>query len=117
MVKQEAFVESIKVLRDELDEQSVLYFADAAHPQRNMRSAYAWTEKGLLKETPLVSGRKRLNCNGAMNPFDVCDREVRFDACINAQITWLLYELLAQKHPDKDFIYVVCDNARYYKNK
>ncbi|SFF29041.1 transposase, partial [Thermoflexibacter ruber] len=30
---------------------------------------------------------------------------------------WKLYEQLQACHPDKEKIYVICDNARYYKNK
>jgi hypothetical protein len=85
--------------------------------QHNTRSSYAWIPKGEEKELPSVSGRQRLNCNGAINPFEVRDMEVRFDTCINAQSTWLLYKQLEEKHSDKACIYVVCDNARYYKNK
>lgn len=38
-------------------------------------------------------------------------------SCVNAQSTRRLYEQLLAAHPDKTRIYVVCDNARYYKNK
>ncbi len=116
--EQEAFVESLKGLQEELDnEEAVLYFVDAVHPQHNTRSAYAWIKKGTEKEIPSVSGRKRLNCNGAINAKDVSDVVARFDDSIKAESTWHLYQSLEAKHPDKKVIYVVCDNARYYKNK
>ncbi len=116
--QQVAFVDTLNTLKASLESDSaVLYFADAVHPQHNTRSSYAWIPKGEEKELPSVSGRQRLNCNGAINPFEVRDMEVRFDTCINAQSTWLLYKQLEEKHSDKACIYVVCDNARYYKNK
>ncbi|AMJ65008.1 hypothetical protein AXW84_05905 [Hymenobacter sp. PAMC 26628] len=37
--------------------------------------------------------------------------------CMNAQSTLRLYEQLLTAHPDKERIFVVCDNARYYNNK
>ena len=39
------------------------------------------------------------------------------NSCVNAQSTRRLYEQLLTAHPDKARIYVVCDKARYYKNK
>lgn len=116
--EQLAFVDTLNALKNSVEsDNAVLYFVDTVHPQHNTRSSYAWIRKGEEKELPSVSGRKRLNCNGAINALDAGDMQVRFDACINAESTWLLYEQLEQKHPDKDCIYVVCDNARYYKNK
>lgn len=96
--------------------QAVVYFADAAHPTHNTRASYVWTETG--KERPLltVSGRERVNLNAALNA--VVPTQVHLDEtdCVNAQSTRRLYEKLLAAHPEGP-VYVVCDNARYYKNK
>ena len=96
--------------------EAVVYFADAAHPTHNTRATYAWTQVG--KERPLatVSGRERVNLNAALNA--VVPTQVHLDetACVNAQSAQRLYEKLLTAHPEGP-IYVVCDNARYYKNK
>lgn len=96
--------------------EAVVYFADAAHPTHNTRATYAWTQVG--KERPLatVSGRERVNLNAALNA--VVPTQVHLDetACVNAQSAQRLYEKLLVAHPEGP-IYVVCDNARYYKNK
>ena len=96
--------------------EAVVYFADAAHPTHNTRATHVWTETG--KERPLltVSGRERVNLNAALNAH--CPSQVHLDEtdCVNAQSTQRVYEKLLTAHPDGP-VYVVCDNARYYKNK
>jgi transposase len=98
-------------------EQAVVYFADAAHPTHHTRCTRAWTEKGLRWPLPPVSGRERVNLNAALHahvPTPVHGHET---GCVNAQSTRHFYEQLLAAHPDGPPIYVVCDNARYYKNK
>ncbi|HEX8658757.1 MAG TPA: hypothetical protein VF690_14530 [Hymenobacter sp.] len=36
--------------------QAVVYFADAAHPTHNTHSTRAWTEKGVPRPLPTMSG-------------------------------------------------------------
>nr|WP_235727031.1 IS630 family transposase [Hymenobacter siberiensis] len=95
---------------------AVVYFADAAHPTHNTRATHVWTETG--KERPLltVSGRERVNLNAALNAH--CPTQVHLDEtdCVNAQSTQRLYEKLLAAHPQGP-VHVICDNARYYKNK
>ena len=96
--------------------EAVVYFAAAAHPTHNTRATHVWTGTG--KERPLltVSGRERVNLNAALNAH--CPTQVHLDetACVNAQNTQRLCEKLLTAHPDGP-VYVVCDNARYYKNQ
>lgn len=64
-----------------------------------------------------ASGRERVHLNAALNAYDPPQVLLNETACVNAQRTKHLYEQLLAAHPDKARIYVVCDNARYYKNK
>lgn len=57
-----------------------------------------------------------MNINAALNAHDVCDVVMREDESINAQSTIALYEQLQEHHP-KGRIYVICDNAKYYRSK
>jgi transposase len=114
--KQEACVEALLALKESLTEQEALYFVDAVHPQHNTRSAYAWIKVGQEKEIASVSGRKRLNLNGAINGLKPEEVIIREDERINAQSTWALYEQLEAQNPDKETIYVICDNACYYRS-
>ncbi|AWM34470.1 IS630 family transposase [Hymenobacter nivis] len=97
--------------------EAVLYYADAAHPTHNTRCTRAWCEVG--KERPLltVSGRERVNLNAALNAYDPTQVLLAETSCVNAQSTRRLYEQLLAAHPDKARVYVICDNARYDKNK
>ncbi|WP_151086484.1 IS630 family transposase [Hymenobacter baengnokdamensis] len=95
---------------------AVVYFADAAHPTHNTRCTRAWTEKGAQRPLPTVSGRERVNLNAALNAHCPTQVYVHETACVNAQSTKALYEQLLAAHPSQP-IYVVCDNARYYKNQ
>ena len=96
--------------------EAVVYFADAAHPTHNTRATHGWTQTG--KERPLLtgSGRERVKLNAARNAH--CPTQVYLDEtdCVNAQSTQRLYEQLLAAHPEGP-IHVICDNARYDKNK
>jgi len=95
---------------------AAVYFADAAHPTHNTRATHVWTATGQERPLLTVSGRERVNLNAALNA--VLTTEIYLDEtdCVNAQSTRRLYEQLLEAHPEGP-VYVVCDNARYYKNK
>jgi transposase len=96
--------------------QAVVYFADAAHPTHNTRASYVWTQKGHQRPLLTVSGRERVNLNAALNAHSPTQVQVDETDCVNAQSTQRLYQKLLAAHPDGP-VYVICDNARYYKNK
>lgn len=95
---------------------AVVYFADAAHPTHNTRATYAWTQRGQERPLATVSGRERVNLNAALNALVPTQLHLDETACVNAQSAQRLYEKRLVAHPEGP-IYVVCDNARYYKNK
>lgn len=115
--RQKAFLE--KELEPLLEQaragESVVYFVDGVHPTHNSRAAYAWIEAGQERLQPTVSGRERVNLNGALNALDVTDVHVLDADSVNAQSTQELYESLLARHPDRRVV-VVSDNARYYRN-
>lgn len=115
---QKAFVAQLNSLVLEVRQTNdVIYFADGVHPQHNTKSAYAWIEKGQEKEISSVSGRSRLNINAVMNAENPCDVLMVESESVNAESTLALYKKLEILHPEAKNIYVVCDNAKYYKNK
>lgn len=115
--KQAAFVKDFEMLMSAISDQEACYFVDAVHPQHNTRPAYAWIRTGQEREIPSNSGRKRLNLNGALNAQNPSDVIMVESERINAQSTWELYQKLEEKQPDKECIYAISDQARYYKNK
>ena len=96
--------------------QAVVCFADAARPTHHTRATHVWTQTG--KERPLltVSGRERVNRNAALNAHAPTQVHLDETDCVNAQSAQRLYEKILAAHPEGP-VYVVCDNARYYKNK
>jgi len=96
--------------------EAVLYFADAAHPTHNTRATHVWTETGQERPLLTVSGRERVNLNAALNAHAPTQVHLDETDCVDAQSTQRLYEKMLAAHPEGP-VYVVCDNARYYKNK
>jgi len=115
--KQQAFMEKLSELLSQMDESSVVYYADGVHPTHNSRSTYAWIEKGKDLEQPTVSGRDRVNINGLLNAKDVTDVIAHECESVDAQSTQQLYQAAIDKNPGAKQIYIISDNARYYKNK
>lgn len=100
----------------EIGPDEAIYFVDAVHPQHNTRSTCAWVKRGEKKVIPTNSGRRRININGAMNAHKAQEVIVVEADTINAQATIELYEKILACNLDKKLIYVMGDNARYYRN-
>jgi transposase len=115
--KQEAFVSELTEILESMDEKDIVYYADGVHPTHNSRSTYAWIEKGKEFEQLTVSGRDRVNINGIINAKDVTDVIAIDCESVNAESTKVLYKKVLEKHPEAGMIYIISDNARYYKNK
>ena len=92
-----------------------LYFMDGMHPQHNSRPSHGWILKGHAKALLSNTGRKRLNINVAVN-IDTKELVVNVDESVNAQSTLVLFNKILSKHPETEKIYIVCDNAGYYRS-
>ena len=69
--EQEAFLQDLDLYLSEKN--TVTYYTDGVHPTHNTRSLYGWIATGKEFEIPTVSGRDRININGAVqasNPTD-----------------------------------------------
>jgi transposase len=113
---QEEFVEFYKELKETKGANDHIYFMDGAHPQHNSVAAYGWIKKGKVKELKSNTGRKRLNINGAIN-IENMSPVVGYSNSINAQSTISLLKKIESKHPNAESIYMICDNARYYRSQ
>ena len=89
---------------------------DESHPEHNPMPAYGWIEKGVEQQIPTNTGRQRININGAIY-IETMNTTVRFDPSINAQSTLALLQALEHKHQKARCIYVICDNAGYYRSR
>lgn len=113
--KQQSFLEEYELLKACKGENDTIYFADATHPQHNSIPSYGWIKKGQEKELKANCGRQRLNINGAIN-IETLEPVTGFYDTINAQSTIDLFAKIEAKHPDAETIYIIVDNARYYRS-
>lgn len=114
-IKQAEFKKMYEELEKILTDKEVILFADAAHPQHNTQPCKVWVEKGKEKEIKTNTGRTRININAALNPHE---QEViaREDKTINAESAIELFKDVEKHYSEKKIIYLIADNARYYKN-
>ena len=113
--KQQAFIEEYEHIKATKGKNDPLYFADATHPQHNSVPSYGWIKKGKEKALKANCGRQRLNINGAIN-IATLEPVAGFYDTINAQASIDLFAKIEAKHPDAETIYIIVDNARYYRS-
>jgi transposase len=113
---QREFLETYEKLKQDKDSEDPIYFMDATHPRHNPVLGYGWIKRGVARELPSNTGRDRLNINGAID-LDRLQPVVRFDQTIDAASTIALFEQIEHANPAAKRIYVICDNARYYRSK
>ncbi len=114
--QQRAFMETYRKLEENLQSDEVILFVDGVHPQHNTHTSKAWIKRGFLKLIKSNTGRKRLNINGAYNPF-THEVIIHEDVTINAQTTIRFFEKVETHYADKRTVYAIVDNATYYRNK
>ena len=113
---QKAFLKDYEKLKQSKGKDDPIYFMDGTHPQHNTLAGYGWIERGKEKEFKSNSGRQRLNINGALN-IETMDGATVLGDAVNAETTIELFEKLEKKSSIAKVIYVICDNARYYRSK
>jgi transposase len=113
---QREFLKGYEKLKEDKGEKDPIYFMDGVHPQHNTQASYGWIKRGEQKEIKSNSGRQRLNINGAINLETLSCATVMDDA-VNADSTIELLKRLERKHTKAEAIYIICDNARYYRSR
>jgi transposase len=113
---QRAFLAQYEKLKQDKGEEDPIYFMDAAHPQHNPVLACGWIKRGEEHAVRTNSGRQRVNINGAIELARL-EPVVRFDDTINAESTIALLRQLEHLNLAATWIYIICDNARYYRSK
>ena len=113
---QQQFVKEYETLKANKKEDEVILFGDGVHPTHNIHKTKAWIKRGEDKQIKTNTGRGRLNINGVLNP-ETLMVTTHFSETINAEETIKLFDKIQLVYKDKTTIYLVVDNARYYKNK
>jgi len=114
--KQAVWLQEYKSLEENKKEDEVILFGDGVHPTHNIHKTKAWIKKGEDKQIKTNTGRGRLNINGALD-METMTVTTHFSETINAQETMNLFDKIQLAYKDKTTIYLIIDNARYYKNK
>lgn len=113
---QEVFLCEYEQTKADKGKNDPVYFADATHPQHNSVPSYGWIKKGCEKELKANCGRQRLNINGAID-IETLEPVTDFYDTINCDSTIDLFSKIEAKHPDAKAIYIIVDNARYYRSR
>lgn len=114
--KQVQFLKRLEELRENKGTSDPILYMDGVHPQHNTMLAYGWIKKGQDNIIKSNTGRQRININGALDA-DTHAVITREDDSINAISTIALLEQIEAAYPLAVIIYVICDNARYYRSK
>jgi transposase len=113
---QKEFLADYENIKKNKGKHDPVYFMDAVHPQHNPVIACGWIKRGEEQEVRSNTGRRRVNINGAID-LERLEPVVRFDDTINTDSTIALFEQLEKLNLAAALIYVICDNARYYRSK
>jgi len=112
-VKQLEFLQKYEKIRRS---GKTIYSLDGCHPQHNSMPQYGWILKGTTKMLPSNSGRKRLNIQGAIN-LDTHDLVSTVHETLDKQSTLEILKKIELKHLHENKVYVMVDNAGYYRAK
>ena len=114
--RQEEFKLQYSMLKGGLRKNEAIYFMDSVHPQYQARARYGWIKKGTDKTLPSNSSWKRKHIIGAIDLKDL--HIVQADKPkVNGGYILEFLQKLEVNTPNKDKIYLVCDNAGYHKAK
>jgi len=114
--QQREWIKFYEKLKQEISPEETICFMDSVHPTHNVQPACGWIKKGIRKEIAANSGRLRLNLSGIV---DVITHNVlvQEDETLNAGAIIKFFQKIEKAYPNKNKIYIFCDNARYYRNK
>lgn len=107
---------SYEILEQMLTDKEAIFFMDGVHPQHNTACTSAWIKKGKTKEIKSNTGRQRVNWNGAYNPANQ-DILLHESDTIDADAIIAMLKKIEKLYIEKEKIYVILDNAKYYRNK
>lgn len=111
---QQAFVADYEKRRATFGDKARFYFVDAVHPTHNVKRTYVWTKKGQRLRVRSNTGRKRYNILGAYCPQDREYLDLRGTENIRAQTLIQLMDLIRQRHPEAEQIFLILDNVPYH---
>ena len=113
--KQAEFIAKYEALMNALDEDEAVYFADAVHPEHQVRPAYGWVRKGSKPAIKTNTGRGgRVNIHGALN-LENFDTPFIEATTVDGKSAVQFLNKIQERNPDRKRIHVIWDNAAYHK--
>ena len=113
---QRSFLKELDSLKSEKNPEDKVLYVDGVHPQHNSLPSYGWLPRG--EETKLKSntGRQRTNINGALDA-ETHEAYVQEHVALNAETTIKFFKFIESKNLNAPTIYIILDNAGYYKGE
>lgn len=113
---QEDFLTRLSSLKASKPKKNPILYLDSTHPQHNSHPDYGWLPKGEIVELKTNTGRQRVTLNGALDS-ETHQILVREDKNLNAENTIKFFRKIESAYPESEEIYLILDNAGYYKGK
>jgi transposase len=115
-VKQAAFIEEYKELKNHLSADDVILFGDNVHPQHQTKLSYGWIKKGERKLKKMTACQKRINIIGTI---DIKTHHIEYQKVdwVNQDSIKVFAEQLCKAYPKASTIHWILDNAGYHKSK
>ena len=110
------FLLNLSELQGSKDENDPILYVDSTHPQHNSHPDYGWLPVGENVQLKTNTGRQRVTINGALDS-ETKAIIVQEDQVLNADNTIKFFKKIESKYPSSETIYIVLDNAGYYKGK
>jgi transposase len=114
--KQEEWLKKYEEHKRQVGSSLRRYFLDGVHPVWGQESLFnCWLLRGQRLETPIGSGRKRLNILGAYCPEDHEYLDRRYvKENLTARSVIALFERMRERHPEVKVFVIYLDNAKYH---
>lgn len=113
---QEAFLAELSALKASKSESDTFLYMDGVHPQHNSHPDYGWLPSGEKTELKTNTGRQRVTLNGALN-VETKEIIVREEQVLNCENTIEYFKEIEASYPESANIYIILDNAGYYRCK
>lgn len=114
--EQEEFLKRLLKLKRTKEAKDKLYYGDGTHPQHNSLPSYGWLPKGEEVALKSNTGRQRVNISGVLDA-ETHEVIVQEYFRLNAESTINFFKLLERLNPESKNIYIILDNAGYYKGE
>ena len=114
--EQQLFLKQLMNLKRRKNPSDKLFYGDGMHPQHNSLPSYGWLPRGEEVALKSNTGRQRINISGVLDA-DTHEVIIQEHQRLNAETTIEFFKLIERRNPKSRNIYIVLDNAGYYKGE